>query len=57
MDIQGLLLGLFVLFVFLALGFALGIIYSHHTYFEFMNSFCELIPVQAVSKAPSLVTP
>ncbi|MEL4257713.1 hypothetical protein AAEH95_21595 [Shewanella xiamenensis] len=57
MDIQGLLLGFFVLFVFLALGFALGIIYSQHTYFEFMNSFCELIPVQAVSKAPSLVTP
>lgn len=47
----------FILFVFAAFGFALGIIFITNIYIDFMNSFFELIPAHAASKAPSLVTP
>lgn len=57
MDIQEILFVVFVLLVFVFLGFALGVIYTHNTYFDFINSFCELIPIDGAKNAPSLVTP
>lgn len=57
MDISEIFFVFFVLVVFVALGFALGVIYTHNTYFDFINSFCEFIPVVVSNEAPSLVTP
>lgn len=47
----------FIFIVFLILGFALGVIYSHEIYFDFINSFCDTLTLDSVSNAGSLVTP
>jgi len=47
----------FIFIVFLLLGFALGVIYSHTLYFDFINSFCDTLTIDSVSNVESLVTP
>lgn len=47
----------FIFIVFLILGFALGVIYSNEIYFDFLNSYCVIFPLDSVPNAESLVTP